>query len=267
MLANTILKIILAPFRSLFMIVAPVSTCVIGITYAIPFWQSIFRLILAGIWLPFLLYINLTSQLYQQVAALRPLLALVSIPLLLLLDIFNALMPGSHRTDKYDKASMIDSWPFSLWDNVADVPSKDIQRGLVKSILINDGVVPSNGKLNAFRPGMSAANSLAASTLTDDSNHTFRYEASQRDSQSLPDQRLENPVSVNRQQQSCKVDKPKPSDLRTEISTCTLCGDMVRSHWERCPHCDEPLQGVMRLPAIWHKKAVPIDQKVCQVSR
>ena len=269
MLVNTILQMVLAPFRFLLMVIAPISTCVIGISFAIPLWQSTFRLLMAVIWLPFLCYINATSQLYQKVTVFRPLLALISIPLLLLLDIFVALMPGSHRTDKYDKASLIDSWPFSSWSGVSDMPSKEIQRGLVKSYLNNGEVMPVNGRQYSYSADTPISNGVKVFTvgnkINEDVKRISRYDKPLRVHQSFPDQSPGNPVPANGQQQSHKVSKS--SNIRHKISTCTLCGDMVRADWERCPHCDEPLEGLLRLPAIWYRKAAPANGKAYQFSR
>jgi len=206
---------------------------------------------MAVIWLPFLCYINATSQLYQKIAVFRPVLALISIPLLLLLDIFVALMPGSHRTDKYDKASLIDSWPFSSWSGVSDMPSKEIQRGLVKSYLNSGEVIPVNGRQYSYSADTPISNGAKVSTVGNKINEDVERIS-----------RYDKPLRVH---QSHTVNKS--SNIRHKISTCTLCGDMVRADWERCPHCDEPLEGLLRLPAIWYRKAAPANGKAYQFSR
>ena len=269
MLVNTILKLTLAPFRTVLMVVAPISACVIGISFAIPFWQSIFRFLMAVMWLPFLCYITATSRLYQRVVVLRPILAVISIPLLLALDIFVAIMPGSHRTDKFDKASMKGSWPFSSWSNGSDVSSKEIR---FKPFLLGNNTISANGKQHSYHTNRSLTNTGKVSTcflcgdmIKNDWEKCPRCNEPLQVPQSLPSVKYERLVPVNGKQHSYQVDKSLHTSAK--ISTCKLCGDMVRADWERCPRCDEPLEGLLRLPALWYRKTVPVERKVYQLSR
>lgn len=49
----------------------------------------------------------------------------------------------------------------------------------------------------------------------------------------------ENPVTTNRKVVQLRPDQP-PTE-KTRISTCSLCGDMVRADWDQCPRCGEHL--------------------------
>jgi hypothetical protein len=67
----------------------------------------------------------------QKIRVLRPTLAIVSIPLLVILDILVLMIPGSNQTDKHNKASMIDSWPF--------LQSETANRNSNTHFVLNDG--------------------------------------------------------------------------------------------------------------------------------
>lgn len=129
MWTNTILKALLTPFRFILLPVELVTTFVIGLTFFIPFWTSVYLFLMTLIWLPFSLYIMSTSWLYQKVFILRPILAIISIPLLIALDSFLGIMANPDKADKYNKATIIDSWPFSSWSDIRRMPFMDEWKG------------------------------------------------------------------------------------------------------------------------------------------
>jgi len=122
MWTNTILKVLLAVFRFILLPVELVTTFVIGLTFFIPFWTLVYLFLMNIIWFPFSLYIMSTSWLYQKVFILRPILAIISIPLLIVLDSFLGIMANPDKADKYNEATIIDSWPFSSWGDIRRMP-------------------------------------------------------------------------------------------------------------------------------------------------
>jgi len=70
-----------------------------------------------------------TSWLYQKVFILRPILAIISIPLLVVLDSFLGIMANPDKADKNKKALIIDSWPSSSWSDIRDMPFMNDWRG------------------------------------------------------------------------------------------------------------------------------------------
>lgn len=129
MWTNAILKGILAVPRFILLPVEMVTTFAIGLTFLIPFWAPVYVFIMTIIWFPFGLYIMSTSWLYQKVFILRPILAIISIPLLIVLDSFLGIMANPDKADKYNKALIIDSWPFSSWSDIRNMPFIDEWRG------------------------------------------------------------------------------------------------------------------------------------------
>ena len=125
MWTNAVLKGLLTVFRFILLPVELVTTFAIGLTFLIPFWAPIYLFLMTIIWFPFGLYIMLTSWLYQKVFILRPILAIISIPLLVVLDSFLGIMANPDKADKYNKALIIDSWPFSSWSDIRNMAFMD----------------------------------------------------------------------------------------------------------------------------------------------
>lgn len=129
MRTNTVLKVILFLPRIILALVSVVTTFSIGLTFIVPFWLEIYLSLMTIIWLPFAGYIMSTSWLYQKVFVLRPILAIVSIPILVVLDSFLTLMANPDRADKYNKALIIDSWPFSSRSDIRNMDFMDEWEG------------------------------------------------------------------------------------------------------------------------------------------
>jgi len=130
MRANIVLKVILFLPRIILTPVSAVTTFAIGLTFIVPFWLQIYLFLMTIIWLPFSGYIMSTSWLYQKVFVLRPVLAVISIPILVVLDSFLTLMANPDKADKYNKALIIDSWPFSSWGDIKNMDFMDEWKGL-----------------------------------------------------------------------------------------------------------------------------------------
>lgn len=124
MLTNAILKGLLSFFRVILIPVMPITTGAMGCLLAMSFGLlvPVYLFIMSLVWFPFSLYIMSTSWLYQKVFILRPILAIISIPLLVVLDCFLSIMANPDKADKYNKALIIDSWPFSSWSDIRSMP-------------------------------------------------------------------------------------------------------------------------------------------------
>ena len=133
MWTNAVLKALLTVFRFILLPVEWVTTFALGLTFLIPFSAPVYVFIMTIIWFPFGMYIMSTSWLYQKVFILRPILAILSIPLLIVLDSFLGIMSNPDKADKYNKALIIDSWPFSSWSDIRNMPFIDVLQ--VKGIL------------------------------------------------------------------------------------------------------------------------------------
>lgn len=140
MWANTVLKVILFLPSLILTPISVVTTFVIGLTFLIPFWTEIYIFLMTIIWLPFSGYIMSTSWLYQKVFVLRPILAIISIPILVVLDSFLTLMANPDRADKYNKALIIDSWPFSSWNDIKNMDFIDEWKGFSFALSKSRGI-------------------------------------------------------------------------------------------------------------------------------
>ena len=114
MLVNIILKVLLAPIRFFLFIPELITTFCLGLIIAIPPIGLIYTLIMTLIWLPFSGFMIGVSWLYKKVPILGFPLALIGIPIIIIIDIFLQLMPNPDREDKYNKALICDSFPFSM---------------------------------------------------------------------------------------------------------------------------------------------------------
>ena len=124
MWTNAILKGLLSFFRAILIPVMPVTTGAMGclLAMSLGLLMPVYLLIMSVVWFPCSLYIMSTSWLYQKVFILRPILAIISIPLLVVLDSFLGIMANPDKADKYNKALIIDSWPFSSWSDIRNMP-------------------------------------------------------------------------------------------------------------------------------------------------
>ncbi|MBT4512537.1 MAG: hypothetical protein HOC20_10065 [Chloroflexi bacterium] len=121
-MANSILGISLSVFRTILTPVWAISALLIGIASHLPLFFAIYTSLLNIIWMPFAGFIMSTSWLYQKSPVLRLPLVLVSIPVLVSADIILTIMADMDRYGKYDKAMVIDRWPFSSPCDIQQMP-------------------------------------------------------------------------------------------------------------------------------------------------
>ena len=116
MLANRILNFLLIPIGFLLLIPEIVTTFCLSflLLLFIPPIFLIYAFIMTLIWFPFLGFIVGTSWLYKKVPILGFPLSLIGIPIAIIIDIFLQLMPNPDKKDKYNKAIICKSFPFSL---------------------------------------------------------------------------------------------------------------------------------------------------------
>ncbi|NQT74313.1 MAG: hypothetical protein HQ553_16345 [Chloroflexi bacterium] len=122
MRANAILKVFLTIFRTLLFPVWVINCAVVGVASRIPGWLRVYQGLLTLMWIPFLRHIVATSRMYQNVVVTRPLLIMVSIPVLVIADIFLTMLVDIDCSGKQDKAMIIDRWPFSSTEDVCQMP-------------------------------------------------------------------------------------------------------------------------------------------------
>lgn len=114
MIANAILRFLLTPIRFIFFIPEMVTTLILGLIFGIPPIGFVYVIIMTIIWLPFYGFIFGTSWLYKKVPVLGFPLALIGIPIVIIINTFLQLMPNPDKKDKYNKATICDSFPFSM---------------------------------------------------------------------------------------------------------------------------------------------------------
>lgn len=114
MLTNRILKLLNTPIRFLLFVPEIITTFILGLLIAIPPIGFVYVFIMTLIWLPFYGFMIGISWLYKKVPILGIPLSLIGIPIVLIIDTFLQLMPNPDRKDKYNKAAICDSFPFSL---------------------------------------------------------------------------------------------------------------------------------------------------------
>ena len=233
MLANPVLRTSLSFPRMLLIPFMPITTFVISIGLLIPILYPLYALIMSIIWLPFSCYIKITSWIYREVWVFRPILALITIPILIVLDIFIIIMPGANKHDKYEKASMIDSWPCKS-KHVSSDSSKEQS-------------IPKNRKASSCSIDMASSSRVKVKecTLCGD---MVRADWTQCPSchepldavLPLPSTRYTK-VVLNKNQVSQRWVDEHYNKSMPWIKECTLCGDIVRANWRECPRCGEAL--------------------------
>lgn len=233
MLANPVLRTSLSFPRMVLVPFMPITSFVISIGLLIPILSPLYALIMSIIWLPFSYYIKVTGLLYREIFFFRPILALITIPLLIVLDIFIIIMPGVNKHDKYEKASMIDTWPYKMKRETPDVFEEQSIPKTVKAKSCSIDVTLNRVKVREC-------------TLCGD---MVRADWTQCPSCHEP---LDAVLPLRSTQYSKTVlNKNDVSQLWLEdqlegggmswLKECTLCGDMVRADWRKCPRCGEML--------------------------
>ena len=231
MQANPVLKTSLSFPRMILIPVVPVMNLFMWLSFLVPLVQPIYTLLLKTLWLPLGGYIISTAWLYQQVRVLRPILAIISIPLLVIVDILILIIPNPSEVDKFKKASMIDSWPY---------PQRvTAHRNVNTHLVMNDGRRLRYGvdNLPDSRPKVRECTLCGEMVRADwkrcprcrewlNGHHAYS-EPSNGESHSYEFYPL--PMSKSR------------------FGECTLCGEMVKIDWVRCPRCGEFVSDSKRL--------------------
>lgn len=160
-----------------------------------------------------------------------PIMAIITIPPLIVLDVFILIMPGTSKRDKFEKASVIDSWPCKSKDKTPDSPEEQS--------------FPNSGKASSCSIDISSSNrvKIRECTLCGD---MVRADWTQCPSCNEPlDAILPLPstrytkVVLNKNEVSQRwVDEQLERGMPW-IRECTLCGDIVRADWRECPRCGE----------------------------
>jgi len=114
MVVNYILRLLKLPFDILLFIPAIITTNLLGLLLWIPGMDIGYIFIMNIIWVPFYGFIFGVSRLYKKVPILGILLSLIGIPIVIIIDTFLSFMPNPERGDKYNKATICDSFPFSM---------------------------------------------------------------------------------------------------------------------------------------------------------
>lgn len=243
MTTNEILKACLAPFRSILILLVPIFDLVIGITFLIPLWSHAYRAMVTVLWLPPAGYMRAAGFLHRKIFFLRPLIALVTIPILVPVDFLMALICGPEEDARDRRALAIAAWP-------AEGPRPHSPRPA--------GGMPARpylgfAALAAIRRCPHCHNIIPAG------REMCVYCGRNTRDLSLPP--LTTPsraLPLNRKAILHCADPVLYSAGR--IQSCPLCGDMVRSTWEKCPRCGQTLEGLWGLPSLVKGKETPMSQ-------
>ena len=213
MLANSILKSILKTIRT---ILWPIDMALVYIYWLLlrlsfGLLSPVYWIIFGIVWLPFGLYIRMTIWIYRELFTPRPLLAIISIPLLIILDIARILLPNPSPTDRLDKALIIESWPYPASTTAKKTPE-------------------TNGKSGSFCPqcGKRVADNWEACQFCGEKLD------------SCPRCGYVIGITTVHCPKCGKTIEEKTSVIRQ----CPMCGDMVNPEWKKCLRCGEPMEQV-----------------------
>ena len=113
MIANGILTFFISIERALLLIPTLFATGCLGCLIVLPFVLPLYLLTVTLMWLPLSRVLVGTSVLWEKIPLLRPLLALIGIPIAIVADMIIGLLPNPDKEDKLVKLAICDSWPFS----------------------------------------------------------------------------------------------------------------------------------------------------------
>ena len=233
MLANPVLRTSLSFPRMILLPFEPIISSIISIGLLVPILHPLYKLIMNIIWFPFYGYMQITGCLYREIWFFRPIMAIITIPLLIVLDVFILIMPGNSKRDKFEKASVIDSWPCK---------SKHVSSDSSKEQSIHQNRKASSCSIDRTS---SSRVKVKECTLCGD---MVRTDWTQCPSCHEPlDAVLPLPstwhlkVVLNKNQVSQRWLDEQYNKSMPWIKECTLCGDIVRADWRECPRCGEAL--------------------------
>ena len=116
---NYILILLKLPFDIVLFIPAIITTNLLGLLLCIPGMDIGYDFIMNLIWIPSYGFIFGVSWLYKKVPILGIPLSLIGIPLVIIIDIFFSFMPHESPAEKYNKATIRASYPFSMPSQLA----------------------------------------------------------------------------------------------------------------------------------------------------
>ena len=113
MIANGILTFFISIERALLLIPTLFAAGCLGCLIALPLVLPVYLLTLTLMWLPLSRLLVGTSVLWEKIPLLRPVLALIGIPIAIVADMIIGLLPNPDKENKLVKLAICDSWPFS----------------------------------------------------------------------------------------------------------------------------------------------------------
>ncbi len=168
-------------------------------------------------WLPISLYLRGTSFIYRELFTPRPFLVLITIPLLVVFDIFRMIVPNPDQDDKDNKAQILESWPYSIADVAAK--SRKLQ-----------SIVSGNHCPQCHKPVAT------------------HWEVCQYCGEKLEGCPYCQKLISTSATQCAHCGKVIPDKVGS-IRQCHMCGDMLNPEWKNCARCGEPIIGVSRTVA------------------
>lgn len=236
MLANPVLRTSLSFPRMILLPFEPITSAIISIGLLVPILHPLYKLIMNIIWFPFYCYMKFTGSIYRKVWMFRPIMAIITIPLLIVLDVFILIMPGTSKRDKFEKASIIDSWPCKSESKMPDSS--------------NGQCIPINEKARSYFIDVSSRGrsrvihcSLCGDMVKADWTQCPRCGENLDAVLPLPSTQHSRAV-MNEREASQRWADALSEKAMTSIRECALCGDMVRADWRTCPRCGELLRQI-----------------------
>ncbi len=248
MTANEILKASLAPFRSVLILIVPLFDFLLRIMSLIPLWSTAYQGIMTMVWLPFSGYMKATGWVYRKLFFLRPVIALIAIPVLIPLDFLMALLSGPEEDVRGRRALAIASWPGE--------PSSACSPGTTP------GRMPTRPYLGPAALAAIRRCPHCHNIIPGGREICVYCGRNPRDLSETPIPLSWGSLPLNRK---AILHCLEPGVCSAgEIKSCPLCGDMVRSNWEKCPRCGEVLEGIWSLPPLTREREAQISKATPQ---
>lgn len=165
-------------------------------------------------WLPINLYLRGTSFVYRELFTPRPILVLITVPLILVFDIFRVILPNPDQSDKEKKARILESWPYSI-DEIKNRPIK-------YGNLLTGNHCPQCRKPVA--------------------DH---WEVCQYCGEKLEGCPYCQKLISTSATQCAHCGRVIPEKVGM-IGQCPMCGDMLNPEWKRCARCGEPVNNSLQ---------------------
>jgi hypothetical protein len=210
MLANYILRSILKAIR---IILWPVDMALVYFYWLLlrisfGLLSPVYTIIFNVVWFPFSLYIRITVWIYRELFTPRPLLAVISIPLLTILDIARMILPNPSMSDRLDKALIIESWPYPAIGIAAKTPKTE-----------------DHSANSCPQCGKHVASNWEVCQFCGEKLDSCPY--------------CGNVIGITTVH--CPMCGTTIAEKSSVIRQCPMCGDMVNPEWKKCLRCSEPL--------------------------